>query len=95
MTKKFRDALRALLVIIPVFFIIGSVLVNCSGSGDDCDGDVTGVANITECENYANDNDCDDFNFENGVCNVVGCDNCEVIVDDLDPVIDDVDDAGF
>ena len=94
MTKKIRDTLRALLVIIPAFFIIGTVFVNCSGVGDDCDGDVN-VANETECEDYSNDNDCDSFTFENGVCNVVGCDNCEIIVDDLDPVIDDVDDPGF
>lgn len=93
MLNKLRNSLRAMLVVIPVLFIFATVITNCAGSGDDCDGDVN-VATADECDVYANENGCDDSTFENGVCNVSGCDNCEVIVDDLDPVID-VDDSGF
>jgi len=93
MLNKFRNSLRALLVVIPAVFIFATVITNCAGSGDDCDGEVN-VATADECTTYANENDCDDSSFENGVCTVSGCDNCEIIVDDGDPVID-VDDSGF
>ncbi len=92
MLKKLIRALQGLCVAIPLSFILVSVVSNCSGISD-CSGTVT-LDNEADCSTYAIANDCADFNFSGGVCNVTNCGDCEEFVDDGDPVID-VDDGGF
>ncbi|MFO1463908.1 MAG: hypothetical protein U1F66_09010 [bacterium] len=94
MRKFILNGVRALLVMIPVAFVFSAVFATCgNGNAGPCSGDVN-VSTVSDCQNYSSSNDCDSFTFENGVCNVVNCQNCEVIVDDIDPVID-VDDPAF
>ena len=93
MPKKLVYALRGLLIAIPTVFVLSSVIANCGSGSDSCSGDV-GVDSQVACTDYSNANGCETATFENGVCNVENCLNCEVIVDDGDPVID-VDDSGF
>ncbi len=92
--KQLLKLTRVLLVAIPAAFIVSAVVANCgNGNNGPCSGDVH-VTTAADCDSYAVKNSCDSDTFDNGVCNVVNCDNCEVVVDDADPVID-VDDAGF
>ena len=92
--KKLNLSVRGLLVIIPFVFILASVISNCGNGVTNCDGDVN-ISDPTECANYQAIEGCATAVVSNGVCNVTGCQNCEVIVDDTDPVIDDIDDADW
>ncbi len=93
MEKRIARPLQGLLLLIPVLFVIGSIVSNCSSSGDPCSGSVD-TTDAQACSDYAAANGCNLSSFDNGVCDVTDCDNCEIIVDDLDPVID-VDDGDF
>ena len=95
MTKKFIQSLRALFLLIPLAFVIGSALTSC-GSGDGfCSGTVTTV-DETQCTDYQLDNGCSSSSFDpvTGECDVEDCAICEDDIDDGDAVID-VDDFGF
>ena len=86
MSQKFVRSLRGMFLIIPLAFIAMSIISNCTNGGV-CTGSVSSSSE-TECADYAADNGCEQFSFDNGVCDVVNCDSCEIVIDDLDPVFD-------
>ena len=91
MSQKIIRSLRGLFIAIPLAFLVFSLIPNCGDGGGQCNGSVSSSSE-TECADYATDNGCENFSFDNGVCDVVNCDSCEIIIDDLDPVFD-IDDA--
>lgn len=87
MSQKMMRTLRGLFIAIPLAFVLVTVIANCGDGGGLCSGSVSS-SDTTECADYAADNGCENFSFDNGVCDVVNCDSCEITVDDLDPVFD-------
>jgi len=95
MIKKIIHSLRALFLIIPLAFVLGSFLANCGNGNGFCSGSVTTV-DEAQCTDYAVDNGCTSSSFDptTGICDVEDCQVCEDDIDDGDAVID-VDDFGF
>jgi len=91
--KKIMSSMRVLFLVIPMVFVLSTVLSNCSDGDFNCDGDVL-VDSQEACSNYAVANGCEFSSFDAGICNVENCLVCEDVVDDDDPVID-VDDIDF
>jgi len=91
--KKLMSSMRILFLLIPMVFVLGTVLSNCSDGDVNCDGDVL-VDSEAACDAYADNFGCEFNSFDAGICNVENCIVCEDVVDDDDPVID-VDDGDF
>ncbi len=78
MKTQTKRVLRTLLVFIPALYLMASLITHCTGSnsgGSVCTNTVTTTDNAS-CEAYAGDNDCLNFNFDNGTCTATSCAIC-------------------
>lgn len=75
MNPQMKRVLRTLLIFIPGLYLMTSLITHCTGSsgGTSVCTNTVSTSDSSTCETYAADNNCGNFDFNNGTCTANDC----------------------